>query len=205
MKLNRETHRLSAHLAPSLAGTRHYIVEQKGCSAVQHSYLLYYVVSRSSQRWRQTCTQSIKSLTRRSEHSTLILKTLYQIMSCMLLIFLKMNNFHEYFFFPQDEKPSDDRKIFVGGLSWETRDAQLKEYFEKFGEVETVNLKLNPQTGRYVFLGIATMLLHNPPIELMQSSPFFSKDFCLVDTQRGPEFLHVKSQCYLQKLPLFNP
>jgi len=49
---------------------------------------------------------------------------------------------------PKDEKPSDDRKIFVGGLSWETRDAQLKEYFEKFGEVETVNLKLNPQTGR---------------------------------------------------------
>jgi squid-like protein len=48
----------------------------------------------------------------------------------------------------KDEKPSDDRKIFVGGLSWETRDAQLKEYFEKFGEVETVNLKLNPQTGR---------------------------------------------------------
>ena len=64
-----------------------------------------------------------------------------------------MNNFHAYFSMPQDEKPSDDRKIFVGGLSWETRDAQLKEYFEKFGEVETVNLKLNPQTGRYVFLG----------------------------------------------------
>ena len=36
------------------------------------------------------------------------------------------------------------------------------------------------------------------------SSPFFSKDFCLVDSQRGPEFLHVKSQWYLQKLPLFN-
>ena len=78
-------------------------------------------------------------------------------MSCMLLIFLRMTNFHVYFFFPQDEKPSDDRKIFVGGLSWETRDAQLKEYFEKFGEVETVNLKLNPQTGRYVFLGNASL------------------------------------------------
>ena len=24
------------------------------------------------------------------------------------------------------------------------------------------------------------------------------------ETQRGPEFLHVKSQCYLQKLPLFD-
>jgi len=48
----------------------------------------------------------------------------------------------------KDEKPTDDRKIFVGGLSWETREPQLKEYFEKFGEVETINLKLNPQTGR---------------------------------------------------------
>jgi len=43
---------------------------------------------------------------------------------------------------------AEDRKIFVGGLSWETREPQLKEYFEKFGEVETVNLKMNPQTGR---------------------------------------------------------
>ena len=80
--------------------------------------------------------------------------------------FLRMTNFHVYFFFPQDEKPSDDRKIFVGGLSWETRDAQLKEYFEKFGEVETVNLKLNPQTGRYVFLGIAKLSLHNQSLKV---------------------------------------
>ena len=55
-----------------------------------------------------------------------------------------------YSLLSQDDKPTDDRKIFVGGLSWETREPQLKEYFEKFGEVETINLKLNPQTGRYV-------------------------------------------------------
>lgn len=47
-----------------------------------------------------------------------------------------------------DDNAAEDRKIFVGGLSWETREPQLKEYFEKFGEVESVNLKLNPQTGR---------------------------------------------------------
>merc|ERR1719400_718997 len=45
-------------------------------------------------------------------------------------------------------EPKDDRKLFVGGLSWETGEPQLKEYFGKFGEVEAVNLKINPQTGR---------------------------------------------------------
>lgn len=43
---------------------------------------------------------------------------------------------------------AEDRKLFIGGLSWETREAQLKEYFEKFGPVDTVNLKMNPLTGK---------------------------------------------------------
>lgn len=47
-----------------------------------------------------------------------------------------------------DDNSAEDRKLFVGGLSWETREPQLKEYFEKFGEVESVNLKINPVTGR---------------------------------------------------------
>jgi len=47
-----------------------------------------------------------------------------------------------------DDNVAEDRKLFVGGLSWETREPQLKEYFEKYGEVESVNLKLNPVTGR---------------------------------------------------------
>jgi len=45
-------------------------------------------------------------------------------------------------------EPKDDRKLFVGGLSWETGEAQLKEYFGKFGEVEAVSLKLNAETGK---------------------------------------------------------
>ena len=36
----------------------------------------------------------------------------------------------------------------MGGLSWETKEPQLKEYFEKFGEIESINLKLDPMTGR---------------------------------------------------------
>ena len=47
-----------------------------------------------------------------------------------------------------DDNSAEDRKVFIGGLSWETREPQLKTYFETFGEVESVNLKLNPMTGR---------------------------------------------------------
>jgi len=48
----------------------------------------------------------------------------------------------------QDDNSAEDRKLFVGGLSWETKEPQLKDYFEKFGEIESINLKLDPVTGR---------------------------------------------------------
>lgn len=43
---------------------------------------------------------------------------------------------------------AEDRKLFVGGLSWETREPQMKEYFAKFSEVESCNVKLDPMTGK---------------------------------------------------------
>jgi squid-like protein len=42
----------------------------------------------------------------------------------------------------------DDRKLFVGGLPQEANDADIKEYFGQYGEIENVNLKMDPQTGR---------------------------------------------------------
>ncbi|XP_059480195.1 RNA-binding protein squid-like [Neocloeon triangulifer] len=42
----------------------------------------------------------------------------------------------------------DDRKLFVGGLSWETTDKELREHFTKFGEIESINVKTDPTTGR---------------------------------------------------------
>ena len=47
-----------------------------------------------------------------------------------------------------DDNSAEDRKLFLGGLSWETKEPQLKEYFEKFGEIESINLKVDPVTGR---------------------------------------------------------
>ncbi|CAL4200535.1 unnamed protein product, partial [Meganyctiphanes norvegica] len=49
-----------------------------------------------------------------------------------------------------DEAPgkNDDRKLFIGGLSWETKEPKLREYFGKYGEIESINIKTDPNTGR---------------------------------------------------------
>jgi len=42
----------------------------------------------------------------------------------------------------------DDRKLFCGGLSWESTEKELREHFGKYGEIESINLKTDPNTGR---------------------------------------------------------
>nr|BAN20365.1 heterogeneous nuclear ribonucleoprotein [Riptortus pedestris] len=42
----------------------------------------------------------------------------------------------------------DDRKLFVGGLSWETSDKELRDHFSTYGTIESINVKTDPNTGR---------------------------------------------------------
>lgn len=42
----------------------------------------------------------------------------------------------------------DDRKLFVGALPQEAKDTDIKEYFGTFGDIENINLKMDPMTGR---------------------------------------------------------
>jgi len=42
----------------------------------------------------------------------------------------------------------EDRKLFVGGLPQEASQDDLQEYFGKFGELDSVKLKMDPMTGR---------------------------------------------------------
>lgn len=42
----------------------------------------------------------------------------------------------------------DERKLFVGGLPQDAKDPEIREYFSKFGEVDTITLKTDQNTGR---------------------------------------------------------
>lgn len=42
----------------------------------------------------------------------------------------------------------DDRKLFVGALPQEAKDTDIKEYFSSYGEIDNINLKMDPMTGR---------------------------------------------------------
>ncbi|ESO02590.1 hypothetical protein HELRODRAFT_94668 [Helobdella robusta] len=42
---------------------------------------------------------------------------------------------------------NDERKIFVGGLSWESSVDDLKTYFQRFGDVLDANIKIDLNTG----------------------------------------------------------
>ena len=42
----------------------------------------------------------------------------------------------------------DDRKIFVGALPQEANAIYIKDYFGSYGEIESINLKMDPMTGR---------------------------------------------------------
>jgi hypothetical protein len=43
---------------------------------------------------------------------------------------------------------NNDRKLFVGGLSRETTDKELREHFHAYGKIKSVNVKTDPTTGR---------------------------------------------------------
>jgi len=42
----------------------------------------------------------------------------------------------------------DDRKMFVGGISWDTTEEGLSEYFSTYGQLESVKLITDRETGR---------------------------------------------------------
>lgn len=51
----------------------------------------------------------------------------------------------------------DTNKLFVGGISWDTTEDGLREFFEQVGEVIEVKIIMDRETGRSKGFGFVTM------------------------------------------------
>jgi len=50
----------------------------------------------------------------------------------------------------------EDRKLFLGGLSWDTEEQDILNYFSKFGQISNVNIKYDSVTGKPRGFGFIT-------------------------------------------------
>jgi len=57
---------------------------------------------------------------------------------------------------PNDREAERDRKLFIGGLDYETNDGKLKDYFEQFGELTDFVVMKFPDTRRSRGFGFVT-------------------------------------------------
>lgn len=81
----------------------------------------------------------------------------------------------------------DERKLFIGGLSRNTTDKELRDHFGKFGEIESISVKVDPHTG--ISRGFAFMVFTNPKTidKLLASGEHYInkrkvlKRYCLVE------------------------
>ena len=51
-----------------------------------------------------------------------------------------------------------NKKLFIGGLSWNTSEAGLRETFEKFGDLDDIRIITDRDTGRSRGFGFVTFV-----------------------------------------------
>lgn len=93
------------------------------------------------------------------ESDTEFIKYLQQIKElCISAIYL-VKEIIEMYLFPQGHDPKEPeqlRKLFIGGLSFETTDDSLREHFEKWGTLTDCVVMRDPQTKRSRGFGFVT-------------------------------------------------
>ncbi|XP_019871255.2 RNA-binding protein squid [Aethina tumida] len=76
------------------------------------------------------------------------------------------------------------RKIFVGGLSQDTTEVHIKEYFSKYGSIEAIRLKTDPNTGNSK--GFAFVVFASPePLEAIFAKSEHTINNKKVDVQKA--------------------
>mmetsp|Transcript_25726 Transcript_25726/g.43163 ORF Transcript_25726/g.43163 Transcript_25726/m.43163 type:complete len:132 (+) Transcript_25726:86-481(+) len=74
-------------------------------------------------------------------------------------------------------------KIFIGGLSWQTTEQNLRHYFEKFGELSDVALMIDKRSGKPRGFGFIKM--KDPAAADIVMSNEHTIDGRLVDVKRA--------------------
>ncbi|XP_062380523.1 heterogeneous nuclear ribonucleoprotein A/Ba isoform X1 [Sardina pilchardus] len=83
-------------------------------------------------------------------------------------------------------KKEPQKKIFVGGLNPETTEEKIREYFEPFGEIEAIELPLDPKSNKrrgFVFITFK----EEDPVQKILEKKFHNVSGC--DTTNGKEGL----------------
>jgi len=61
-----------------------------------------------------------------------------------------------------------DRKLFIGGLSWDTEEKDLREYFSKYGQVVDANIKYDAVSGNPRGFGFITFAFEDSVDEVLR-------------------------------------
>jgi RNA recognition motif-containing protein len=69
----------------------------------------------------------------------------------------------------QWEEDRMTRKLFVGGLSWNTNDEGLRQAFSRFGDIDEAKVILDRETGRSRGFGFVTFLEANSARDAIQA------------------------------------
>lgn len=83
-----------------------------------------------------------------------------------------------------------NRKLFLGGLSWDTTENDLQEYFGQFGQVSNVSIKYNAQTGNPRGFGFITFA-DDQSIETVLSSGPHSVKNKIIDPRKAKSKLNA--------------
>ena len=85
------------------------------------------------------------------------------------------------------------KKLFVGGLSWNTDDALLRQAFEKFGEVSEARVIVDRDTRRSRGFGFVTFDLDedaNSAISAMNGQSLDGREIRVNEAQERPRSSH---------------